>query len=140
MSSWSLAFSERIRYLSEAEGITIEVWLSSDEDTIIPIDARLDTASTFCVFKPQYAALLGLDLEKGSRERIRTATGSFIAFGHEVTLTVEDLEWPATVFFAADESFPINVVGRVGFIDRLRIGLVDYESLLYLNAYENSLT
>jgi len=79
VSSWSLAFSERIRYLSEAEGITIEVWLSSDEDTIIPIDARLDTASTFCVFKPQYAALLGLDLEKGSRERIRTATGSFIA-------------------------------------------------------------
>jgi hypothetical protein len=27
-------------------------------------------------------------------------------------------------------------VGRVGFLDRLRIALVDYEQLLYLGAYD----
>jgi len=41
------------------------------------------------------------------------------------------------VYFAADEGFQINVVGRVGFLDRLHIGLVDYEQTLYFAAYES---
>lgn len=39
------------------------------------------------------------------------------------------------LYFAADENFPVNVVGRVGFLDKLRVGVVDYEQLLYLDAY-----
>ena len=39
------------------------------------------------------------------------------------------------MYFAADENFPVNVVGRLGFLDRLRVGLVDYEQTLYLSAY-----
>ena len=78
-----------------------------------------------------------LDLEAGTPERIRTATGTFLAYGHEITLSIEGLEWQATVYFAEDEYFPVNVVGRVGFLDRLRIGLVDYEQTLYLSAYDD---
>jgi hypothetical protein len=136
VNSWILSFSERIKYLTDEEGITIEIWLSSGRDRTVSVDARLDTASSFCFFQPRYAELLDLDLEKGTLERIRTATGAFIAYGHEVKLTVENLEWQAMVYFAMDENFPVNVVGRLGFIDRLRIGLVDYESLLYINAYD----
>jgi hypothetical protein len=74
-------------------------------------------------------------VEDGAAQRIRTATGSFLAYGHEVTLTTGGLEWQAAVYFAAEESFPVNVVGRVGFLDRLRVGVVDYEQLLYLSAH-----
>ena len=98
--------------------------------------AKLDSGSTFCIFQRLYADLLGLETERGVAERIGTATGAFTAYGHEITLTVMELEWRATVYFAEPEDFPVSVVGRVGFLDRLKVGLVDYEQLLYLSAYD----
>jgi hypothetical protein len=53
-----------------------------------------------------------------------------------LTLWVFDLEWQAVVYFAEPEAFDINVVGRVGFLDRLQVGIVDYEQLLYLGLYD----
>ena len=103
-------------------------------DSILP--PTRDCGSKFCVFQPHFARLLGFELESGAPQRIRTAAGSFPAYGHEVTLTVGELEWQTTVYFAEPEDFPINVVGRIGFLDHLRVGLVDYEQLLYLGPYE----
>ena len=45
------------------------------------------------------------------------------------------MEWNAVIYFAEPENFPVNVVGRVGFLDHLQVGLVDYEQLLYLSPY-----
>lgn len=92
-------------------------------------------AASFAFFQPHQALLLGLNLESGIVERIRTAAGSFSAYGHEVRLAVGDLEWQTTVYFAEPGNFPVNVVGRVGFLDHVQAGLVDYEQLLYLNPY-----
>jgi hypothetical protein len=61
--------------------------------------------------------------------------GSFTAYGYEVNIAVSDIEWHAVVYFAEDENFPVNVVGRIGFLDRLKIALVDYEQVLYLSSY-----
>jgi len=88
------------------------------------------------VFQRLYADLLGLDVERGVSQIIRTATGSFAAHGHEITLTVGQFEWQAIVYFAEDENFPVNVVGRRSFLDRLRAGLVDYEQQPYLSSYD----
>lgn len=90
------------------------------------------------MFQRLYADLLGLDVERGVPQIIRTATGSFAAHGHEITLTVGQLEWQAIVYFAEDENFPVNVVGRRGFLDRLRAGLVDYEQFLYVSSYDEN--
>jgi hypothetical protein len=98
--------------------------------------AKVDTRSKFCVFQPRYAFILGFDLQTGVRQSIRTAAGSFIAYGHEVILTVSDIEWNAVVYFAEPENFPVNVLGRVGFLDQLRVGLVDYEQLFYISPYD----
>jgi len=135
MNSWLMEFSDCIDYSAYSE-ITIKVSLFSELSRFVSIEAKLDTASTFCVFHRDYAAILGFELERGVRERIRTATGSFLAYGHEVTMMVRDIEWQAMVFFAEPENFPVNVVGRFGFLNRLRFGLVDYEQLLYLAAYD----
>jgi hypothetical protein len=68
---------------------------------------------------------------------IETARGSFLAYGHEATLIVLGLEIVATVYFADDENLPINALGRVGWLDRVRLGLIDYDSRLYLSAYDD---
>jgi hypothetical protein len=136
MNHWSLSFLERIDYTRYDE-ITVEIGLASVA-AFVTVYAKLDSGSKFCVLQPRYASLLGFDLESGIHERIRTAAGSFSAYGHEVTLHVGDLQWDTTVYFAEPEDFPVNVVGRIGFLDHLQIGLVDYEQLLYLGPYGTS--
>ena len=134
MNPWSLTFPTRVDYRAHDE-ITVAILLTSGASSV-KMDAKLDTGSRFCIFQPSWASWLGLDLLSGSPQRIRTAAGAFTAYGHEVTLTVADLEWETTVFFAEPEDFPVNVVGRIGFLDHLCVGLVDYEQLLYLGTYE----
>ena len=134
---WQLGFTDRIDYSGYGD-LIFPVALSSDISNQVIVRVKLDTGSTFCVFQRRYAELLGVDVESGEPQGIRTATGSFTAYGHEITLTVGGLEWQAIVYFAADENFPVNVVGRVGFLDRLRVGVVDYEQLLYLAAYSEA--
>ncbi len=134
MSAWIIGFTDRLDY-SEYDEITIEIFLSGTSSTPIAVAAKVDTGSKFCILQPRYATVLGFELESGIRETIRTAAGSFIAYGHEITLTINDMEWEAIVYFAEPENFPVNVVGRIGFLDHLQVGLVDYEQLLYFGPY-----
>ena len=52
-----------------------------------------------------------------------------------MTLSFFDMEWQAVVYFAENESFYVNVLGRLVFLDRLKIGSVDNEDLIYLALY-----
>lgn len=134
MNSWSLTFRECVDY-SRFDEITVDIWLISST-SFVELDAKVDTGSRFCIFQPSIAEKLELDLLSGVPKRMRTAAGSFPAYGHEITLVVYNLEWQIMVFFAEPEEFPVNVVGRIGFLDHLRVGLIDYEQLLYLDSYE----
>lgn len=67
---------------------------------------------------------------------IGTATGSFRAFGHELTLTVMEIETVSTVYFAESDEFDRNVLGRIGWLDRLKLGLIEPEGKLYLSLYK----
>ncbi|HST21791.1 MAG TPA: hypothetical protein VLR90_11770 [Blastocatellia bacterium] len=131
----SLDFSHRHLYPSE-KGITIPITLTSDISLSASLFPSLDTGSTYCVFERIYAQVLGLNLTSGIEEVISTATGLFYYYGHELTLSVFGLEWQAIVYFAEPEAFSLNVIGRVGFLDRLRVGIVNYEQLVYLGLYE----
>jgi len=68
--------------------------------------------------------------------RFSTAMGSFDAYGHTVTVETLGYSFNVTVYFAAHESFTRNVLGRRGWLDQLRLGLVEYESKLYLSRYD----
>lgn len=98
-------------------------------------DAYLDTGATFCVFKRSLAEPLGLQVETGEPLRLSTVTGSFDAYGHMLTLETLGYSFDVTVYFAAHESFARNVLGRRGWLDQVRLGLVEYESKLYLSRY-----
>ncbi len=115
--------------------ISVPLTLTSDSARHVDLIANVDTGSTFCILSREIADHLRLSLFTGTRQRIRTAVGSFQTFGHEITISAFDLEWHAMVYFAESESISVNVVGRFGFMDRLRVAVVDYDQRLYLGFY-----
>ena len=131
----TLTFDEKVKYADDAQGINLDVIISKQTDNPVSATVKLDTGSTFCIFQRFYAELLGIEVEKGERETIRTAKGSFTAYGHEIVIKFSNLEWEAVVYFAQDESFPVSVLGRNGFLNKINIALIDYEQLLYLKSY-----
>jgi hypothetical protein len=65
----------------------------------------------------------------------RHTDGSFPAYGHPITLSVLEFDFEIIAYFAADASFNRNVLGRHGFLNRLQLGLVDYEGRMYLSRF-----
>ena len=129
-----LEFDTLHDYGPDKDSIEISVTLRFGELTV-SFPAQLDTGATFCVFERSYAEILGLSVESGMPLRFSTAMGSFDAYGHTVTLETLGYSFDVTVYFAAHESFTRNVLGRRGWLDQVRLGLVEYESKLYLNRY-----
>ena len=81
--------------------------------------------------------MLGINPESGRLQRFRTATGSFAAYEHEVTLQVLGIAFSTAIFFAQDPIFTWNFLGRAGWLDRLRLAIIDYGRNFYLSAYDS---
>ncbi len=128
----TLTFDEKINYPDNEQGINLDIVILNANDNPVSATVKLDTGSTFCIFQRRYAELLSIDVESGERETIRTAKGSFTAYGHEIIIKFSELEWEAVVYFAQDESFPVSVLGRNGFLNKINIAIIDYEQLRYL--------
>jgi hypothetical protein len=129
-----LDFEKLLTYDVGALGITVAVVLELKDRRVI-FDAKIDTGADHCIFERKFSEQLGLDNEKGVPQRFGTATGTFLAYGHDVRLQIADIAFDSMVFFAAEESFTRNVLGRFGWLDRVALGLVDYEGKLYLSPY-----
>jgi len=130
-----LDFSVSYRYNSLVEGIEVPVTLRLGSRFVETLP-KLDTGATFCVFERRYADMLELGTESGRYQRFQTPAGTFDAFEHEVEMHFLGLEFSALVFFAQDHTFRRSVLGRSGWLNRLRIGLIDHDSLLYLSPYD----
>jgi hypothetical protein len=129
---YTLHCDQKLGYSDSKPGIMLTVALGWG-GTVIRFDAAVDTGATYCVFERSYGERLGLDIESGLRRSFATATGSFIAYGHEVLLSTLDLDLQTTVYFAEEDYFTRNVLGRRGWLDRVRLALDDYSSELYLS-------
>jgi hypothetical protein len=123
-------------YASTEAGIVIPVHLVQSDHSV-RVEARLDTGAAHCLFDRLQAELLGIDVEAGIRQRFRTVTGSFIAFGHEVTLRTYDLEWSSIVYFHESSTFHGNFLARAGWLDRIRLGLVHYDQQIFIESYDD---
>lgn len=128
--SYEFSFAKLIRYDTGKTGIEAPIKLSLGQDEI-KIMAKLDTGSTDCIFQRFCGEELGLNIETGYRKVFSTATGVFTAYGHIVALKVLGVEFGVMVYFAEDEAFNRNVLGRNGFLNRVLIGLNDYAGNLY---------
>ncbi len=134
INSPSHIFTHLLTYDVGGVGIPCEIRLSLDGQEIHVI-AKLDTGASHSIFARTYGEKLGLDIESGFKTVFDTATGTFTTFGHEVTLQIGDIQLETMVFFARDEFFSRNVIGRIGVLDRLVVGLIDYEGKLFLGRY-----
>ena len=132
----SLDFDTSHRYLEATDGIDIPIALCIGSQSVELI-AKLDTGAAHCIFERKYGEMLGLDVESGRLQRFRTVAGAFTAYEHEVTIQTLGIEFSALVFFAQTSEFTRNFVGRSGWLDRLRIAIVDYDRLLFVSPYQS---
>ena len=130
-----LEFDILHHYDFRVSGIEVPVGISLAGNTV-DLVAKLDTGASLCIFQRQYGELLGLRIETGRSQWVSTATGRFLTYGHPVTLEVLGLSFETTAYFAADPQYLRNVLGRRGFLDLVRIALIDYDGRLYLGPHE----
>ena len=131
-----LEFTEVHSYSGADSGIGVPTVLRCGRNTV-DLVATLDTGASHCLFEQAYALQLELDVASGIRKRFRTANSSFEAFGHEVSVEVFGIVTWSLVYFFGDPSISKNVLGRNGWLDRVRLGVVDHDCMLYLAGYDH---
>jgi hypothetical protein len=127
---YTLNFEVLHTYDPAKSGISVPVELRLN-GRVVTLAAKLDTGASFCIFARTYAEALSLDIERGIPEWIGTATNNrFLTYGHNVTLSTLNFEFDTMVYFAMDEGFRRNVLGRRGWLEQVRLGLIDYDGTL----------
>jgi len=130
--SYQLSFEKLLFYDAGKNGISVAVTLQLGNRAAY-VDAKLDTGSSHCIFQRLFGEELGLDIESGYKLTIGTANGSFTAYGHNVTLLVLDFRFDGMVYFAEDEYFSRDVLGRHSFLNKVNVAIFDYQGELYLS-------
>lgn len=133
-----LSFGARLLYDPALPGITVPVRLVIGE-VWVETEAKLDTGSSHSVFAREIGEALGIVVSAGEPMRLVTVNGAFLAYGHTLAIRAIEQQLEAMVYFAAEYGFPRNVLGRRGFIDRLRLGIVDYDGVLLASDYDVAL-
>jgi len=132
---YRLDFPTRHIYPERSQGITVEVLLRSGSNEF-RISAKVDTGSEFCVFSRDIADALEIDLESGYLQKMSTMMGSFDTYGHELTYSVLGHEFSGVLYFAVDKALLTrNVLGRRGWLERLKVGIVEYDRHLLISDY-----
>jgi polyphosphate kinase len=73
--------------------------------------AKVDTGAEHSLFDRGFAEALRIDVERGMPRQFSTVTGEFRAYGHEVSVVS-------------------------GWLNRVRLAQVDYDSLVHLSPYD----
>jgi hypothetical protein len=133
--AYQLEFDRILRDDLDRDGIFLPVTLYHGELSVL-LEAQIDTGASCCIFGRESAESLGLDVESGFRQEINTVTGAFTTYGHTVIISVLGFDSEAVMYFAAAAGFKRNVLGRSGWLDRVRLGIVYQDSEVYLSAYE----
>ncbi len=134
--TYSLSFKICHSYGNNDPGVTVPVSLSVGGQPI-KLFAKVDTGAEYCLFERKFADALEIDVERGGEKTFSTVSGTFRAYEHELTLAVYGTSFDTVVYFYKDESKTRNVLGRNGWLNRVRLGLVDHDSLVYLSAYDD---
>ena len=130
-----LAFEKLVTYDAGKPGISLEVELRLGQEFVL-VEAKIDTGASVCIFARSIGESLGLEIESGRLGNMATVTGIFRVFAHEVTVITQGFEIDTEVYFAEDESFQRNVLGRLGWLNQFILAINDYDGKLYLSRHE----
>jgi hypothetical protein len=132
--AFQLHFTHQEKYNSRDIGINIKATLRYGELFLV-CDAKIDTGAEVCLFEREIGEALEVPIEKGIPRRQSTLTGTLTAFGHEVILETLGLQFQTFVYFAETNEVKRNLLGRQGWLQLVKLGLVDYDCELYLSPY-----
>ena len=133
------SFSTLLRYDEKILGITVPLIVQNGELFTEILDAKIDTGSTYCVFSREYADVLGIgDVESGEEIRVESPIGGTATiFGHQLRLTVAGVSVDSLAYFWEDRGKTRNVLGRVGWLQKFRICIVDHDCEFYFSGYND---
>ncbi len=132
-----LSYRTKFSYGNSKIGIEIPITLAAQEGRTVGILAKVDTGASFCIFKRERGEELGLDIEHGEEQPFSTTAGHFIAYGHFVNLSFLQFQFESFVYFAREYDFSREVLGLQGWLDKLRVGIVHHENVLYFSGYDD---
>jgi hypothetical protein len=132
---YQLTFQQRFRYDSLKQGITLDVTLARGSESAV-CAAKVDTGAQLCLFEREIAEGLEIDVEHGFRVEIGTLAGTLVAFGHEITLQSMGLTFHTVVYFPLHYNLQRNILGRQGWLQLVRLAVIDYDGELYLSPYD----
>lgn len=131
---FNFVFDLFYNYPNDATGITIPIKLQHGNLTI-PTTAKVDPGAEVCLFSNEIAYALDIKVEAGLPILLDSLGGQLEAFGHEVVIHTFDFSFPSFVYFAKEPGLRRNLLGRHGWLRQFKVGLVDYDSTIYLSAY-----
>lgn len=135
MMAYQQTFQILHTYNEFRQGIEIEVILKLGAESV-SVEAKVDPGADVCVFRREHGEMLGLKIESGHRIVLDGLAGSLVAYGHSVTLHTLGLEFDSVIYFAEQYYLRRNLLGREGWLQKVRPGIVDYETTLYLSPYQ----
>lgn len=122
-------------YNTRASGIEIQAMLKLGDETVYT-EAKVDPGAQVCLFRREHGEMLGLAIESGQRIVLDSLAGTLVAYGHSVTLETLGLEFDSVIYFAERYGLRRNLLGREGWLQKIRLGIVDYDAALYLSPYD----
>jgi len=123
------------RYRDNPDGIVLPTTLTFG-GAIVRTFACVDTGAAYCVFSNEVGQQLGLDIENGLPKRMGSLTGALDTFGHEVILQTLDVSFHSMVYFAKYPGLERNLLGRTGWLEKIRLAVIHYDNLLYFDKYD----
>lgn len=133
--SFNLSFRETNIYDSRKVGITLAATLRRN-NLFVTLSAKVDTGAEVCLFERRFGEALEIQIESGYPKRLATLTGSFLAYGHEIVLETLGIELDTFVYFAETDEIQRNLLGRHGWLQLLKLGLIDGNNEIFLSPHD----
>jgi hypothetical protein len=128
MASKIIEFDVVFNYADQEAGIEIPLVLNANGRSTMTV-GFVDTGCGACLFSNEIGMDLGIDIESGELAIFKSgAGGSVPAYGHPIVLEFLGVAFETFVYFAKYTGLQRNLLGRVGFLRKLRFGLIEYEA------------
>lgn len=134
MASNLVEFDVVYNYSDQGEGIEIPLVLSANGQSMMTV-GFIDTGCAACLFSNEIGRDLGIDIESGEPAVFKSgAGGSVQAYGHPVVFEFLGIAFETFVYFAKYTGLQRNLLGRIGFLRKLRFGLIEYDATALFSA------
>lgn len=85
----------------------------------VEFHAFVDSGAGYSVFRAAAAEMLGLDIEKGTKEFVKIGDGSFIeVFAFKLPVSLAGIEFEAKIGFSRSLGVGFNILGRQDIFQR----------------------